>query len=219
MPTFVCVLRSGGRYTPAWAAALHAAVRHHAPVFDRFVVVSDLDMEIDGVERVPLRHGWPGWWSKFEAFRSDVAGGDLAVMCDLDTVVSGPIAPLATHGLATMEDWLLPSRSSTALMRWHGNELADLYAAFAADPEGWMRPGSCGAVPNAVHGDQVVVDHLLSRSGRRPAWLQQEHPGLIDAYDPARGVRAPLTIFIGDAKPVLGADGRLHPPAAVEDAA
>ena len=212
MPTFACVLRSGGRYTPAWTAALHDAVRRHAPEFDRFVAVTDMETDIAGVERIALRHGWPGWWSKFEAFRSDVAQGDVAVLCDLDTIVAGPLADLATGGLAAMEDWLLPGRCSTALVRWHGAELADLYAAFAADPDGWMEPGSCGDVPNAVHGDQVVVDHLLRRSGRRPASLQAAHPGLIDAYDAARGIEAPLTIFIGDTKPMLGTDGQLRPP-------
>lgn len=64
-----------------------------------------------------------------------------------------------------------------------------------------MTPGSCGPVPNAVHGDQVVIDHLLSRDGLRPDFLQRRYPNLLDFYDPRRADHGPVVIFIGDAKP------------------
>jgi hypothetical protein len=64
-----------------------------------------------------------------------------------------------------------------------------------------MQPGSCGDVPNSVHGDQVVVDHLFRRSGRLPKFYQQHHPALLDFYDPDEKNDGPVLIFIGDAKP------------------
>lgn len=213
MPTFLCVLKSGGRYTPQWVAALHTAVRRHGPAFDRFVALSDAAFAIDGVERVALRHDWPHWWSKFEAFRPEVGGG-TTVMCDLDTIITGDIAPLARPGLATMEDHFHAGRISSALMRWQGDELADLYETFAADPERWMQRGSCGDVPNGVHGDQVVIDHLMREAGLRPGFLQRLHPGLVAPFDPEREL-APVTFFIGETKPVMDEDGALRPPEAV----
>ena len=64
-----------------------------------------------------------------------------------------------------------------------------------------MQPGSCGAVPNAVHGDQVVIDFLLREEGRLPPFFQERHPGLLDFYDPAETDPGPVVIFIGDSKP------------------
>ena len=210
MPTFLTVLRSGGRYTPLWVAALARAVRQHASAFDRFLVLSDVAFALPGVERLPLRRAWPGWWSKMEAFRPGLAD-DVTVMCDLDTIITAPVDVLARPGLATMEDAFHGGRVSTALMRWRGDELADIYRAFAADPMRWMEPGACGPVPNAVHGDQVVIDHLLRRTGRRPAFFQRAYPGLVEPWDPARPP-APVTFFIGETKPVMDADGTLRSP-------
>ncbi|WP_298954797.1 hypothetical protein [uncultured Methylobacterium sp.] len=208
MATLITVLRSGGRYDAAWVARLAGGVRRHAPAFGRILCLTDLPLDVEGVERVALRHDWPGWWAKMEAFRPGLADG-TALLCDLDTVLTGPAAALAEPGLAAMEDYFHEGRISSALLRWHGDELASLYAAFAAEPGRWMNPGACGPVPNAVHGDQVVIDHLLARGDRRPVFLQRRYPGLLDFYDPRRAAHGPVVIFIGDAKPDT-AGGPVH---------
>lgn len=200
MATLVCVLRSGGRYTPDWVARLSAGVVRLAPGITRFVCLSDLDLRVRGIETVPLVCGWPGWWSKMEAFRPDLSDG-TTVFCDLDTVFAGPAPELAEPGAMAMEDYFLSGRLSSALMRWEGNEFAFLFEEFSRDPERWMRPGSCGTVPNSVHGDRVVIDHLLRRRGRLPPFVQHRYPGLLEFYDPAKAVRGSLVIFIGDSKP------------------
>lgn len=69
-----------------------------------------------------------------------------------------------------------------------------------------MRAGSCGPVPNAVHGDQVVIDHLCRKRGAMPAFVQDRHPGLLDFYDPARADPGPVVVFIGDAKPDIAGE-------------
>jgi hypothetical protein len=208
---FICVLRTGGRYGPAHAAALCAAARRHAPGLGRLIALSDAAIDAEGVTHVPLRHDWPGWWAKLEAFRPDL-GDAPRLLCDLDTILSGPFAALAGPGLATLEDFFHKGRVSTALMRWRGAALGFLYDEFRADPQRWMAKGSCGDAPNAVHGDQVVVDHLLRRRGLRPDFLQRLHPDLINFYDAATGVCAPVTIFMGPVKPRLDAHGALRPP-------
>lgn len=200
MASLVTVLKGGGRYDEVWVERLAGGIRRHAPAFESIFCLTDLDLAVEGVETVPLRHGWPAWWAKIEAFRPGLVAG-TAVLCDLDTVLTGDADALATPGAATMEDHFLKGRASTALIRWEGDDLAHVYETFAADPERWMRPGSCGEVPNAVHGDQVVVDHLMRRAGRLPPFLQDLHPGLIDFYDPEKADPGPVVIFIGDAKP------------------
>lgn len=200
MATLLTVLRGGGRYDGLWVERLAKGARRHAPAFTRILCLTDLDLDVDGVEAVPLRHDWPAWWSKMEAFRPGLTQG-TTVLCDLDTVLAGDASALAEPGLAAMEDYFLKGRVSTALLRWDGDELGDLYETFAADPGRWMRPGSCGPVPNSVHGDQVVVDHLLRKTARVPPFFQARHPGLLDFYDPATEKPGPVVIFIGDSKP------------------
>ncbi|MGX7703221.1 hypothetical protein [Methylobacterium sp. Gmos1] len=208
MATLITVLRSGGRYDASWVARLAHGVRRHAPAFGRILCLTDLPLAVAGVERVPLRHDWPAWWAKMEAFRPGLADGTV-LLCDLDTVLTGPADALAEPGLAAMEDYFHKGRVSSALLRWHGDALAPLYAAFAAEPGRWMEPGSCGPVPNAVHGDQVVIDHLLARREQRPAFFQHRYPDLLDFYDPRRDAHGPVVIFIGEAKPDK-ARGRVH---------
>lgn len=200
MATLVTVLKSGGRYDAVWVERLARGVRRFAPAFARIVCLTDLPLAVPGVERVPLRHTWPGWWSKIEAFRPGLSEG-TTLLCDLDTVFAGAADALAAPGLAAMEDFFHRGRLSSALLRWQGDELAFVHEAFAADPARWMAPGSCGAVPNAVHGDQVVIDHLLRREGFAPAFLQRVHPGLIDFYEPDKAAYGPVVVFIGASKP------------------
>lgn len=218
MVTLTTVLKSGGRYDATWVERLNAGARRSIPGLDRVVCLTDLTFQAGGVEVVPLRHGWPAWWSKFEAFRPDLAD-DLTILCDLDTVFTGDAGALVDDSMAAMEDYFLKGRLSTALMRWRQNELGHLYDTFKAEPERWMQPGSCGKVPNSVHGDQVVVDHLLRRDGRMPDFLQIRHPDLLDFYDPAYADQGPIIIFIGDSKPDTASQavqdawcGTWHPP-------
>lgn len=208
MATLITVLKGGGRYDATWVARLSAGMRRHAPAFERILCLTDLPVAVPGVETVPLRHAWPAWWAKMEAFRPGLSTGPT-LLCDLDTVLTGPADTLAEPGFAAMEDYFHAGRLSSALLRWSGDELSDLYTTFAADPERWMAPGSCGPVPNAVHGDQVVIDHLLRRSGRSPAFLQRIYPGLLDFYDPRRAEHGPVVIFIGASKPDT-ANGPVH---------
>ncbi|WP_420393291.1 hypothetical protein [Acuticoccus sp.] len=201
MATLVTVLRSGGRYDARWVERLAGGARRHVPGLARVVCLTDLALDVEGCEAVPLTHGWPAWWSKFEAFRPGVFDGTVALV-DLDTVFAGDAAALvASPSLCVMEDYFHKGRVSSALMRFAADTLVELYDAFAADPVRWMAPGSCGPVPNAVHGDQVVMDHLLRTAGRPPAFFQHEHPGLIDFYAPHKTGYGPVIVFIGDAKP------------------
>lgn len=200
MTTLITVLKSGGRYDATWVERLALGVHRHAPAFDRFLCLTDLPLTVAGVERVPLRHDWPAWWAKMEAFRPGLTEG-TTLLCDLDTVLTGPADALAEPGFAATEDYFHRGRLSSALLRWEGDDLVDLYATFTADSTRWMAAGSCGPIPNAVHGDQVVIDHLLRRDGRYPDFIQRIHPGLLDFYDPRREAHGPVVIFIGASKP------------------
>ena len=74
MVTLLTVLRSGGRYDASWVERLAAGARRSIAGLERIVCLTDLALDVEGVETVPLLHNWPSWWSKFEAFRPDLAG-------------------------------------------------------------------------------------------------------------------------------------------------
>lgn len=92
------VLRSGGIYTPKHATVLIKQIRQWLP-FTEIICLTDMPLT-DADERVPLNHGWPGWWSKMELFRPDLHG-DLLFM-DLDTLIVGPLDDIAAVNRLTL---------------------------------------------------------------------------------------------------------------------
>jgi len=203
--TLITVLKGGGRYDPEWVCRLNAGARRCVKGIDRVLCLSDIAFVANGIEVVPLLHGWPGWWSKFEAFRPELQS-EQNILFDLDTVFTANADGLAVGPLAVMEDYFLSGRVSTATMRWSHLELTVIYDRFLENPTFWMKAGSCGPVPNAVHGDQVVVDHLMRSAKLKPQFMQTAQPGLLDFYDPKKRGQGPVLVFIGDSKPDLAVD-------------
>ncbi|MCK2183510.1 glycosyltransferase [Halomonas getboli] len=165
--TRVCVLRSGGQYTPAhvqWLA-------RQAP---GLVCLADVD--VPGVPTVPLAHNWPGWWAKLELFRPDIAG-DLLYL-DLDTVVLGDLAPLidATGGRTTMlSDFYWPEHPASGLMYIAERDKARVWDAWRRDPHAHMRRrGWRGTL-----GDQGFLGRVLGKGVQRWQYIA---PGRVVSY-------------------------------------
>lgn len=141
MTTVVCVLRSGGEYTPEWVWALKRGLARHAPHLD-FLCLTDRVAQL-GPWAVPLRHDWPGWWAKLEALRPDVVQG-RAIYMDLDTLVVGALDELATYTgpFAMLSDFYRPRLAQSGVMLYEagpGTQAAELYERFRAGAPGYMR--------------------------------------------------------------------------------
>ena len=168
MTTLVTVLKSGGRYDATWVERLARGVRRHAP----------------GLRPDPLPHGPSARRARRRAGRpapwlAGVVGEDGGVPARPERGHDAAVRP--RHGLRPARPTPWPSRASP---RWRTTSTRagsparccagratpspSLYDAFAAEPERWMTPGSCGPVPNAVHGDQVVHRPPAAPGGRRP---------------------------------------------------
>lgn len=95
--TVVCVLWIGQfedrRYSPAWVTRLRDQVAQWLPEPHRFVCLSNVD--VPGVETIPLRTTWPGWWAKLEIFDPRNYLGDRVLYLDLDVFVTGDLTPIA----------------------------------------------------------------------------------------------------------------------------
>lgn len=94
--TVVCVLWMGDfegrRYSPAWVTRLRDMVSAWLPEPHRFVCLSNVD--VPGVETLPLTTGWPGWWAKLEVFNPALDLGARVLYLDLDVFVTGDLTPI-----------------------------------------------------------------------------------------------------------------------------
>ena len=148
MMQIACVLRSGGDYTPRHVYALQKMCSKFMPDHD-FVCLSDVDLECD---TIPLRHDWPGWWSKLELF-SIV---EPTLYLDLDTVLVGDCADMVeamqNHDFVILRDVYRgrrnPKAMQSSVMYW-GKPHTFLYDEFVD------RPMYC------VGGDQIYLEHAL----------------------------------------------------------
>jgi hypothetical protein len=142
MTTVACVLKAGrfdqaiyrDGYTADDVLRLRNMVADHLDDH-RFVCFSDVDVPC---ERIPLEHGWSGWWSKLELFSQ--VFDDTVLYFDLDTVIAGSLREFAAfdHRFTMLRDfgsWNVPN---SGFMAWRG-DYSHLYRAFAESPEGWMR--------------------------------------------------------------------------------
>jgi len=70
-------------YSPIWIERLQHMVAKNLTMPYRFVCLSNVNVPC---ERIPLRHNWPGWWSKIELFRSNLFE-DRVLYLDLDLLI------------------------------------------------------------------------------------------------------------------------------------
>lgn len=178
MTNVVCVLRSGGEYTPWHVARLaRQVVEHGGP---RITCFTDLVGEVIGASSfldraISLAHGWPGWWSKMEMFRLP----GPALYLDLDVTVCGPLDELlataaCTDFVACANFWVRdPHAMNSSVMAWSGDQ-TDLHDAFASDPAAWQ---AAYRTPDRW-GDQAFI---ADRRPDRRHW-QDLLPGRVLSY-------------------------------------
>lgn len=161
------VLRSGGEYRSEHVERLAMQVRSHLPGAE-FICLSDVDVP---VERIPLKHDWPGWWSKLELFRPDIEG-DLLFM-DLDTAIVGGLEDIAAaDGPVIMRDVYRPHGLQSSIMAIPQEIKGQVWQAFTAASERHMRRYRRG-------GDQAFLENHTTIRWRR--W-QDICPGQLVSY-------------------------------------
>lgn len=170
--TIACVLRSGGDFRPSHVAHLRAGVRAHLTLPHRFVCLTDMGLDC---ETIPLRHGWPGWWSKLELFHPDMRALGPIFYADLDTVITGPLDDIVLgHRFTLLQSFWKASRIGSGLMAWDA-DLSAMYRTFALDPGRFMREYTT----TERWGDQGFIrDHWPFEPER---W-QTKFPGRVVSY-------------------------------------
>lgn len=184
MKTIACVLHTSPfynrdhkvEYRPEHVRWLKRQVERHCSLPHRFVCFSNVP--IDGVEVIPLKHDWPGWWSKLEMF----AELQEAFYMDLDTVLVGSIDELVRHqpaGMMALES-LTPQpslRLGSGIMSWKG-DFRFLYANFKANPEAVMKHYTT----QRRWGDQGFIQDQLEAKVQAFEIVQKFFPGQVVSY-------------------------------------
>lgn len=169
MLTVATVLKSGGIYDASWVAKLKKGVTKHLPIEFRFMCLSDINVPS---HRMPLEHGWPGWWSKMEAFKLEPP----VLYIDLDTLITGDLTDIeaATErdGFTILRDFYRDNGLGSGVMAWtcamHG-----VYERFAENPFHYMETLS-------GRGDQGFLEDILNRNSIS-LW-QNLVPGQVVSY-------------------------------------
>ena len=155
------VLRSGGDYAAKHVQVLARQITTWLPGADLFCLT---DVAIPGVAAIPLEYDWPGWWSKMELFRPDIA--DDLLYFDLDTVVCGPLDDIAAvNRLTLLRDLYCKGthrydRLQSAVMYLPKACRAEIWQNFLADPRRALKN-------HLIGGDQEFLEKYWRASAAR----------------------------------------------------
>lgn len=157
----VCV---GDKYTDDDVRLIDVQVSRHLQDYE-FKCLSD--RKIEGVDCVPVKHNWPGWWSKLELFEHAKSGMNLYL--DLDVVVTGSLDGLLSKRLSMPANWAQSGHGGcqSSVMSW-GLDYSYIPAAF--DPKLLSQPemgnyGWYGATK--LWGDQEFITDLVGTPGHK----------------------------------------------------
>jgi hypothetical protein len=166
MDTVACVLWVGNfksrNYTPDWVYRLKEGVGQHLSRPHRFVCLSNV--EVPGVEVIPLVHNWRGWWSKIELFGSHHLGSRVLFL-DLDVLVTGSLDELLDHPAPMV---LCPGNKDiyqTSCFVWSPPEGHEIYDEYTPEVREKFR-GDQDWIAN-VKPDCAVFDKSWFSKGRR----------------------------------------------------
>lgn len=161
MSTVVTVLRSGGDFEPYHVQALQEQVYRWSPPGTQFKCLSDVF--VSGVECIPLKYYWPGWWAKMELFRPDLLGD--CFFTDLDNVIVGPLDDiLNTHGILLNSG--VNGSMWTSFMRLPATERHHVWDLFIQDPLTLMQFYD-SPMKRPPFGDAAIVSMCLRKKAAR----------------------------------------------------
>lgn len=102
---------------------------------------------VPGVNAIPLKHDWPGWWSKVELHRPDLPEGRTLYL-DLDSYIVNDLKPILDYdGDLVMFNTRVKKKQAGMVNRYQAatmlftpgtKKMKDMYDKFRADPNKYM---------------------------------------------------------------------------------
>lgn len=124
--------------------------KHIDRPYEFYCLTNDMKVDIPAC-KIPLKHNWPGWWSKMELHRPDLPAGRTLYL-DLDSHVVNSLAPILDYpGNLVMFNtraskwkqkhpeagWVY--RYQAATMLFDPGSMDWMYDKFLEDPNGYMK--------------------------------------------------------------------------------
>jgi len=125
IPTIVCVLKSGGPYTPVYVDRLYNSLLRNTSKSFKFICLTDLPQNrFEVVKTIKLKHDWQGWWSKIEMFKYSgtiiTMDIDILIIKNIDSILDLPFM-LNKNEIFMMKTFNPRRTFTTSVMAWNGN--------------------------------------------------------------------------------------------------
>ena len=182
-PTVARVLRASKDFRPSAVVRLYEGVRANWTGPLDFMCLTDTPINHEGVREVPLRHPWPGYWSKLNLFHPALKG-DLLYF-DLDVMVVGGLADFQATRWLTMLRALIPRRCSgvnSSIMALPAEARRPIWKAFKKTPAQLIKAHTWGAKGPYARGDQGFLEMTWKRERWPVALWQVQCPGQVESY-------------------------------------
>lgn len=172
--TIACVYKPGNGLGGDYVFRLREGFKKHCRKPHRFVCLTN--QVLSGVERIPLKHGWTGYWNKIELFRPGLFEGPVCY-CDLDAMIVRDITDMVEHPYEFVcgTNWKgSADHINSAFMCWDGRtDFSQIYDTYSPSineqyEQDWRSWGDQG----------FIQDHLPVRFTS----LNELFPGRIASY-------------------------------------
>lgn len=124
IPTFACVLRSGGDYRPLHADCLMRQIERCSTVPYRFLCLTDFVGADKWFPSLPLEFNYPGWWSCVELWKLKgpvvVAGLDTLIMGNIDGLFQFACS-LKQNQFGLLDSPFHPNEFVNGIQVWNGD--------------------------------------------------------------------------------------------------
>ena len=183
----VCVCRSGGVYNEDYVTKLKNSVERNLSGEYRFVCLANSSVPC---ERIPLKHAWPGWWSKIELFRPGLFKGTVLYI-DLDNVIVGSLNNLIERSekFYLMGAFSGKNRKSTAVMMWTG-EYPKIYEDMVENEKKLLQQANDN--PKSPLEQKFIINQLKTCYGfKDDTSVIQDMVGVVSYKHHCRGVANP----------------------------
>lgn len=143
----VCVLRTGKEYGIQHAQWLAKQVPGIACISN---------VPVPGVETIPMKFTWPGWWSKMNMFDPTLIDDDLLYL-DLDTVLLGDLEQFNVGETTMLSDFYRPDLPASGFMHIAHKDKSKVWAEWMRMPDAHMKR----CVTREYWGDQGFLRGVL----------------------------------------------------------
>lgn len=162
------VLRTGGEYSERHVIWLQKQLK--VPIY----CLTDSTEAMPNVTTIPMKHSFPGWWSKLEMFSPDIPFENF-LYTDLDAVfldgVPDCINFLKNTTVLVHVGIQFKDTINSGLMFINTKDSPPIWDEFIKDPDYWMKFYK-------LEGDQGFINRHLHDAD---AW-QIKFPGLVASY-------------------------------------